>query len=179
MIQYIEDEISRLNRLIEEFLLFSKPAMPNFREVELNGMIAEAISRFEIQFNGNGITVLSEIPETSCYATGDPDLLMRAIGNVLKNAAEANERKGVVSVKAVCDDQMWILDIMDEGDGISPRDLGRIFEPFYTTRAQGTGLGLAYASQIVANHNGTITAGNRRGGPGAVFTIELPLDKRL
>ena len=179
MIRYIEDEIRRINRLIEEFLLFSKPAMPNFREVDLNGMLAEGINRFEIQFNGNETRISSDIPETPCYANGDPDLLMRAIGNVLKNAAEANERKGQVTVRVNCTEQKWILEIIDEGDGINPRDSGRIFEPFYTTRAKGTGLGLAYAAQIVANHNGVIKAENRSSSPGAVFTIELPMGRRL
>ncbi len=177
MIQYVEDEIRRLNRLIEEFLLFSKPAMPNFREVDLNGMLQEGIPRFEIQLNGCETRISSEVPETPCQAKGDPDLLMRAIGNVLKNAVEANDRKGVVSVAAGCRDGRWVLEIGDQGSGIRPEDLGRIFEPFFTTRSQGTGLGLAYASQVIANHDGSIAAENRSSGSGAVFTIELPLEE--
>ncbi|WP_373499501.1 PAS domain-containing sensor histidine kinase [Desulfococcus sp.] len=177
LVQYIEDEIRRLNRLIEEFLLFSKPAMPNFREVDLNAMLAEGISRFEIQLSGDEIGISSDIPGSPCYAGGDPDLLMRAIGNVLKNAVEANRRKGRISVRAACGDRAWVLEILDEGEGIRPPDLGRIFEPFFTTRAQGTGLGLAYAFQVIQNHHGTIRAKNRSTGRGAVFTIELPLEE--
>lgn len=175
LVQYIEDEIRRINRLIEEFLLFSKPAMPHFREVDLNAMLAEGVGRFEIQLSG-GIGISEDIPKAPCYAAADPDLLMRAIGNVLKNAVEANRNQGCVSVRAACRDRAWVLEILDEGEGIRPPDLARIFEPFFTTRAQGTGLGLAYAFQVVQNHHGTIRAENRSTGRGAVFTIELPLE---
>jgi signal transduction histidine kinase len=141
-------------------------------------MLQEGIHRFEIQLNGSEARISSEIPETPSYANGDPDLLMRAIGNVLKNAVEANDRKGIVAVGVTCRDGKWILAVGDQGKGIQPEDLERIFEPFYTTRSQGTGLGLAYASQVIANHHGSITAENGISGRGAVFTIELPLEER-
>ncbi len=174
MVEYMEDEIRRLNHLIEEFLLFARPAVPSFRECDLNGILDENIRRFEIQLNGFPIQIQSDIPETACIARADPDLLMRVFSNVLKNAVEANEKQGVIRVRVFCGKGKWCTEISDGGQGISEEHLPRIFEPFFTTRAKGTGLGLAFAAQVITAHQGSIRAENRKEG-GAAFRIEIPL----
>jgi len=176
-IVYIEDEIERLNTLIEEFLRFARPAAPVFRSVDLNAMLTENIVRFEVQLDANSIQILSDIPETPCRCEADPDLLKRAIGNLLKNAVEANDRKGVIAVKAKERDGFWQVDIQDQGPGIPPENMQKIFEPFFTTRAKGSGLGLAFASQVVTAHGGRITAENINPRPGARFMLELPVHR--
>ena len=93
--------------------------------------------------------------------------------NILKNAFEANEDKGVVRVKASCPNNVWTARIEDDGEGIKLEDINNIFKPFFTTRSKGTGLGLAYASQVINAHSGNITAENRGEG-GAVFLVEIP-----
>ncbi len=174
MILYIEDEIRRLNHLIEEFLIFARPALPTFRETDLNSMLRECIDRFEIQLSEVSIEIISDIPENPCIANADPDLLMRSVGNVLKNAIEANEQQGTVDVKAFSDKNTWHMEIRDQGPGIPEENMQKIFEPFFTTRATGTGLGLAFASQVIGAHQGKIMAENRKEG-GAVFCMEIPL----
>jgi signal transduction histidine kinase len=174
---YIEDEIQRLNQLIEDFLLFARPAVPAFREVDLNAMLHDMIVRFEVQLNGTPVEVETHIPETPCLADADPDLLTRAIGNLLKNAVEANENQGMILVQATQGQTHWAIEIEDQGPGIVPESLEVIFEPFFTTRSKGTGLGLAFASQVVFAHGGQIKGENRPNNSGARFTIELPLNR--
>lgn len=175
MVLYMEDEIIRLNKLIEDFLLFAKPAVPNFRQVDLTEMLQEQILRFEVQLNGSSVKIKNTIPKTSCYTEADPDLLMRSIGNILKNAVEANGHQGYIDVNVSCENSHWNLKIADQGTGIDKENIQKIFEPFYTTRSKGTGLGLAFVSQVIKAHDGKIWAENRTGEPGAMFHIELPL----
>jgi signal transduction histidine kinase len=104
----------------------------------------------------------------------DPDLLTRAISNVLRNAVEANGEGGKVVVTAACHRGFWTAEILDEGAGIPRENLHRIFEPFFTTRSKGTGLGLAYASQVIRYQGGAIGADNRKTG-GARFVVEIPI----
>jgi signal transduction histidine kinase len=176
-IDYIEDEIQRLNQLIEDFLLFARPAVPAFREVDLNAMLHDMIVRFEVQLNGTPAKIETHIPETPCQVDADPDLLMRAIGNLLKNANEANEHQGMIVVQATQDETHWAIEIVDQGPGIEPESLDVIFEPFFTTRSKGTGLGLAFASQVVFAHGGRIKGENRPNNSGARFIMELPLNR--
>jgi signal transduction histidine kinase len=174
---YIEDEIQRLNQLIEDFLLFARPAVPAFRKVDLNAMLHDMIVRFEVQLNGSPVRIETRIPEAPCQTDADPDLLMRAIGNILKNAVEANEDQGMVVVQVTQGEAHWVIEIEDQGPGIAPESLEVIFEPFFTTRAKGTGLGLAFASQVVFAHGGRIKGENRPNNSGARFTMELPLKR--
>ncbi|MFZ7111138.1 MAG: ATP-binding protein [Desulfatiglandales bacterium] len=175
-IVYIEDEIRRLNQLIEEFLLFARPAAPAFRSVDLNRLLREIIDRFEVQLNRSSLRILADIPDASCRMDVDPDLLTRAVGNVLKNAVEANGRQGTIDVRACQEEGNWKVEIQDQGSGIEPGIEEKIFEPFFTTRSKGTGLGLAFVFQAIAAHGGEVRAENRPEGGGARFTIELPLN---
>jgi signal transduction histidine kinase len=178
LIEYIEEEIQRINRLIEDFLSFAKPAKPSFRVVDANGMLKDCIDRFgrmdttkEIQFKGH-------IPEDSCLSYLDPDLFRRAIDNILKNAVEACSGCGVIFVDAACMEEVWRLDISDDGCGIAENMKDKIFNPFVTTRAKGTGLGLAYTAQVISAHSGTIAVENRNSN-GTRFRIEIPREPKM
>lgn len=178
LIVYIEEEIQRINGLIEDFLSFAKPAKPSFRVVDANGMLRDCIERFgrmdttkEIQFKGH-------IPEISCLSYLDPDLFRRAIDNILKNAVEACSGCGVIFVDAACMNEVWRVDIADDGCGIAEDMTDKIFNPFVTTRAKGTGLGLAYTVQVISAHSGTIAVENRN-PKGARFRIEIPREPKM
>ncbi len=173
MIEYIDDEVKRLNRLIEDFLLFAKPATPNFRTVDLNQMLHTAINRFCIRIANSDVEIKASIEETPCIAQADPDLLNRAVDNVLKNAFEADENQGTIDIRTLRNENEWSVQIADQGGGVDTNNMEKIFEPFFTTRSKGTGLGLAFASQVVKSHGGAISARNSDNG-GAVFTITIP-----
>ncbi len=174
MVAFIEDEIRRLNRLIEDFLRFARPMKPNFYETDLNHIVRSLLERFDLLVRNSEVVIESDIPDDPAPATADSDLLVRALGNVFKNGCEAAGPKGVVSARAYIADDFWTIEIMDSGDGIPSEELSKIFEPFFSTRASGTGLGLAFTRQVVRAHGGNVQARNAESG-GAVFTIEIPL----
>ena len=174
MVFYIEDEIMRLNRLIGDFLVFARPSAPSFCRTDLNALLREIVTRFELQKTGTPCEIRAHIPSDPCYANVDPDLLIRAIGNVIKNAFEANGDNCVVQVTAARLADTWRAEIADDGEGIVPDNIDKIFNPFFTTRAKGAGLGLAYASQAIRTHGGVISAENRMEG-GALFRVEIPV----
>jgi signal transduction histidine kinase len=176
MVFYIEDEIQRLNRLIGDFLAFARPVEPSFCQTDLNALMQEIVTRFELQVAGTPCDIRSDIPSAPCYACADPDLIIRAIGNVIKNAFEANGDNGVVQVTATCLADAWVMEIADDGQGIAPENVDKIFTPFFTTRAKGAGLGLAYALQAIEAHGGGISVHNRAEG-GALFRVQIPLSQ--
>lgn len=177
LVEFIEDEIRRLNRLIEDFLLFSKPSKPAFRSVDVHALIQECSTRLELQAS-EGVSVEVKIPPESQYMDIDPDLLHRAFANIIKNAIDSNGNDNLVTVNSFHKSDRWIIEISDQGCGISPENLPKIFEPFFTTRAKGTGLGLAYVSQVVQAHDGRIFVWNKM-EKGAAIRVEIPNIKRV
>jgi len=176
MVAYIEDEIVRLNKLIEAFLRFARPAKPVCREVDLSQMLTDVVERFEMIHHDRPITINLDPGNGPVVACVDRDLMVRAIGNVIKNACEAAGTDGTVTVTVSRDSasDCWRVAIADTGEGIDPAHLQAIFEPFFTTRSSGTGLGLPFAAQVVKAHGGFIIAENSPSG-GAIFTIEIPV----
>ena len=171
-LNYAEEEIVRLNELIESFLIFARPAKTNFALTDLNRLAEQVVMGFEIQYNSEDIEIRSSIPDSEFFAEADFDLLSRGINNIIKNACEANKGKGVVDISIICKGEKWTLQVRDQGNGISEDQQKKIFEPFFTTKAKGTGLGLAFADQIVKAHGGNITVENLDQG-GALFSVNL------
>ncbi len=176
MVRYMEEEIHRLNRLIEDFLMFSKPVNPVFRQTDLNETLSMCMQRFTVHAEALMIEILGDIPDEPCVANADRDLLIRVADNLIKNALESSGTETRVRVSAVFGEGVWELSIADQGIGIPEENMTRIFEPFFTTRSKGSGLGLAFASQVVKAHNGTIQARNLPDG-GACFTLRLPVSE--
>jgi signal transduction histidine kinase len=176
MMQYINDEIKRLNRLIEDFLMFARPSKPRFQLADLNQMLEHVVSMFVMQYPDEDISFRYFIPDRPFNATADTDLLSRGINNIIKNACEANNGRGVIDIRVNERDHCWILEVRDQGDGVNPKDIDKIFEPFYTTRSKGTGLGLAFARQVIRAHGGHVTVENIEAG-GALFTVTIPSGK--
>jgi len=175
MVAYMEDEIQRLNRLIEDFLAFAHPAKPMLRRVEINSLIKEIVMRFELQKAKLPVKISTDLLEEPCHVNADPDLIIRVFDNILKNAFEANGDRGSVNVSVSREGEMLYIDVKDQGGGIDPENMEKIFEPFFTTRSKGSGLGLAYAVQVLRTHGGAITAKNKGEG-GALFRVTLPVE---
>jgi signal transduction histidine kinase len=172
LMNYAEEEIVRLNTLIESFLMFSRPAKPKFEKIDLNQMLEQVVMGFEIQHNADGLKCICDIPNTPFKARVDFDLLSRGIGNIIKNACEANNGKGVVTIDVVIVQDKWQVFVTDQGKGIDDKDRQKIFEPFFTTKTTGTGLGLAFADQVIKAHGGSIRVENSNIG-GCRFCITL------
>lgn len=174
MVSYIEDEIRRLNKLIEEFLEFARPASPNFRLTNMDDLLRECVMRFELQSQDFPAIFHLDLPEQPCFVHVDPDLLTRVFSNIVKNAIEIHESECTIDISAHIIANQWVCTFKDHGPGISSDDIAKIFKPFYTTRSKGSGLGLAFVSQVIKAHNGTVSAENSE-EDGACFTLSLPI----
>lgn len=175
---YIEDEVMRLNRLINEFLMFARPVAPSFQQTDLNALLDEIVTRFDLQKSGQTREIKTRIPSDACHAQADPDMLIRAFGNIIKNAFDINGDDCVVWVTADLQHGTWVAEIADNGAGIAIEHMTKVFNPFFTTRSKGAGLGLAYTSRAIEAHGGVIRASNRPEG-GARFRVEIPLSSSV
>lgn len=174
MVDYIEDEIRRLNALIEDFLLFARPAKPAFRRVDLNGLVRDIVDRFWLQCGDSPVAILPNIPDGPFELMADPDLITRGLNNIIRNALDASGVEGEIQVSVDRNESRWAVEINDQGTGIPVSEIDKVFDPFFTTKSGGTGLGLAFSVQVAKAHGGTITVANGEKG-GAVFTFSLPL----
>ncbi|THB75165.1 MAG: sensor histidine kinase [Desulfobacteraceae bacterium] len=174
MSQYIEDEILRLNRLIEDFLLFAKPGNIVFSNVHSDHFLEMLKDRCAMLYEKSPVPIDFDMSEQSNTIRADSSLLIRVFDNIIKNSVEASPENGTVVVRSYSEAGTWFVDIIDQGLGIEKGIEKQIFDPFFTTKSKGTGLGLALAHQIVKAHNGIMYAGNSDTG-GAVFTIGIPI----
>lgn len=176
MIEYVDDEVMRLDKLIQDFLELSRPRPLSFNEVNLYQMLSDIVERMNLEWKPKGIDIKLKIQdnETDFTVQADEDLLTRAVSNIIKNACEASSQHHgpVVKVELSKNDNETVIRVIDTGKGIKQKDMNRIFEPFFTTRAEGTGLGLAFAKRIIEAHMGQITVESEK-GKGTVFTVLL------
>ena len=178
LLNYTEEELARLNTLIESFLMFSRPTKPRLVYADLNQVVEQVVTGFKLQYDSNGLRLNHRIPREECIALVDADLFSRVLSNIIRNACDASMDKGVIDIEVKIDPLFWMVFVRDYGKGINKESLAKLFEPFYTTKAKGTGLGLAFAEQVVKAHGGTITARNHE-LMGAVFCVKIPLEHKI
>jgi two-component system OmpR family sensor kinase len=177
----IERESVRMDQLVGELLTLARletaAALPALDDIGIADMVAEigADAAFEAASQGRRVTVAGT---TAAQVRGAPDLLWRAIDNVVRNAIKHSPRGGVVEIVLGDAAGQALLRVRDRGPGVDSADLDTIFEPFYRSHPgaanlDGHGLGLAIARRVIDAHGGTITAANRDGG-GLDVTIALP-----
>jgi signal transduction histidine kinase len=173
-VQGIREETEALGQVVTNFLNFAKPAELMLSPVDV-GVLAERAAdeiRGEARARGGDVTVQGQFG----IVEGDEVLLRQAFSNLCRNALEACV--GVpprIVVEGTPDAAgMLRVNVTDNGPGVDPAVATRIFRPFFTTKARGTGLGLALVQKIVVTHNGRVTAANAEGG-GASLTVTLPL----
>jgi two-component system NtrC family sensor kinase len=132
---------------------------------------------FRHQLERAGCALRLELAGDLPEFVGDPSEWRQVAFNLLKNAMEASPAGSTVTVRAAHASGTITVEVLDEGRGIAPEHLDRIFEPFFTSKApgKGTGLGLAIVHRIVTDHGGSVHAGNRADRAGACFRIEIPV----
>jgi signal transduction histidine kinase len=168
--EVLNAETERLERLAREFADFGRMPEGPQSEVDLAELLEEL-----------GRTAVPETVEVRVATNGGPRVLMghydplrRAFSNLLRNASEAMGGRGQIDVTCTARDRTILVAVADHGPGI-PQDLRhRVFEPYFTTKNDGTGLGLALVRQTVDAHRGTIAVGETLGG-GATFTLVFPI----
>ena len=169
-------EISNLKTIIGRFSEFSKMPHPQLQAVQVNEVVRGVVKLFQAQLQAPGrepIVCKLELDENLGTTVADPDLLHRALSNLVLNAMDAMPNGGTLTLRTRPDHEKVILEVSDSGTGMTREECERIFTPYYTSKQHGTGLGLAIVQSVVSDHGGRISVRSEP-GRGTTFVIELP-----
>ncbi len=156
----IVEESTRLNHIITDFLKFARPAEPNRQPCALNQIILKNLHYLEPEIQDQGYSIQTQLDPDLPELQADAEMLYQAFLNLLINALQAMPAGGFLRIQTVAKADTVILHIEDEGEGISPDVQEKIWDPFFTTKEKGTGLGLGIVRNIIRAHNGTIAMAN-------------------
>jgi len=171
----ILEEVDQLRRLVGEFSEFARLPAPERRTVGVGELLDGVVELFRAE---PGLRIGRRREGGPVELELDPDQIARALKNIVGNAVEAlrdlPEERRRIEVRSDTTGDPVEITVSDDGPGFDAESVGRVFEPYFTTKREGTGLGMAIAARIVAGHGGWMTAGNREGG-GAEVVIRLPI----
>ncbi|HXV76176.1 MAG TPA: ATP-binding protein, partial [Candidatus Polarisedimenticolaceae bacterium] len=166
-------QIDRLNRTVEDLLLFSRRSSLRPVPSDLHAVIDSVIGVVQGAADARRLEVVRDFSPRIGNVTVDPEQIQQVLFNIIINAAQVMDYAGQMTIRTRLVDHSVVVCVRDSGPGIPPECLTQVFEPFYTTRAQGNGLGLAIVKKIVHSHDGTVEARNHP-ELGAEFEIRLP-----
>jgi PAS domain S-box-containing protein len=170
-------EIDRLDYIITQFLHAIRPTPPQFKLASLNEVVSKTLATLKPELENRGLNLKTRFAHQLPLTPIDGTQIQQVLVNLVKNAIQAMTRGGTLTVQTgEGSDAVWVS-VADTGGGIPEEQLNRIFEPFYTTKKKGTGLGLMIVQRIVRAHNGHIEVDSQV-GRGTTFRIWLPLHER-
>ncbi len=175
-LQIIQKECRRLNRLLTNFLSFAKPREPEFATVQLEQVFDSVIALAKHAIRRNEIVFRKEIDEAVAELECDSEQLTQILLNLTINAIQAMPEGGEIRLAAHRQGGHAVIEVRDQGMGISEENLEKIFDPFFTTKESGTGLGLPVAHQIAARQGGVLSAA-KNPDQGMTFSLEIPLSR--
>ena len=173
----VTEEIERLNRIVVDFLFAVRPMEMELRESDPAQLLRDVAEFISPECEQAGIEVDLDIPDDVPAIPLDKRFMKQAILNLAKNAMSAMRSGGRLGFSLSAGDELVRIAVSDTGTGMSPEVLSRIFEPYYTTKETGTGLGLTITFKIVREHRGEISV-NSMPGKGSVFTISIPVPQK-
>jgi two-component system, sporulation sensor kinase E len=172
-------EISRLDSIVTQFLRAIRPSKPQLQPENINTIVDETVRFFAPEIEDREIVVKQELRSDLPLLQLDRDQMKQAFYNVMKNSFEAMSRHGLLLIRTDRDDTHVLITFKDTGGGMSAEHMSRIFEPYFTTKDTGTGLGLLIVRRIVREHGGELSIASTE-GKGLTLTIRLPyVDKRV
>jgi signal transduction histidine kinase len=177
MLAAISREVDRLNAVTEHYLSFARASRAGVEVLELDELVSGLLDFLAPELAAGAVTAARELAGDLPPIRGDEGRLRGAILNLVRNAREAMPGGGRITVRTRPFEGGVEVQVEDSGGGIPPGDLPRIFEPFYSTKERGTGLGLAFTQQVVEEHGGTIQCQSTV-GRGTVFTLRFPAAPR-
>jgi signal transduction histidine kinase len=177
LVDKIVDTINHLNSRVEQILGFARPVNLTPRPGNLNLIVKDVLELLRPQIIANKIEVRLSLCEQTASATIDESSMRGALMNLILNAIEAMPQGGSLSIASDATEETVRIKITDTGRGISEEEAKNIFEPFYTTKEQGLGLGMPYAGKIIEQHGGTISL-NSSLGEGTTITVALPAARK-
>jgi signal transduction histidine kinase len=172
-IDICRDEINRLDSIVSQFLRAIRPSRPQLRPENINTIVEETVRFFSAEIEARDIVVETELHSDLPLLQLDRDQMKQAFYNVIKNSFEAMKRRGILRIRTDRDESHVRVSFIDNGGGMSAEALSHVFEPYYTTKATGTGLGLLIVRRIVREHGGELAIESTE-GKGLTLTIRLP-----
>ena len=174
MAGFISSEVDRSNSLVTRFLDFVRPLQLRLAPADLAQVLDRAVAMVERDAASRQITVYKNYSPGIPPFPLDAELMERVFHNLLLNAAQATDAGGAITVKTRVVEENAEISVIDRGHGIDPNLINTIFNPFFTTKPEGVGLGLAIVSKIVEQHGGKIAVESEPGN-GSIFRVDLPM----
>jgi signal transduction histidine kinase len=175
LITSIKHEIQRLNKLVGDFLDYGRPLRLNLQEADMGSLINEVIVLIKAKAEKDGIKIHCQYEELPKLFL-DPELIKTCIFNIVLNAFQAMPARGDLIVSTKVSDNMASIIIKDTGIGIAKENLSKLFDPFFSTKSTGLGLGLVMTKRVVEEHGGKVDFQSIE-GKGSTVTITLPINK--
>lgn len=170
----IDKELNRINEIVNEFLILGKPSPVKTDKIDMRNIITELVPLIEYEASRNKHKLNILIPEDPLYIKASKDQMKQVLLNISKNALESMTKNGAITIELqqVCNEVC--LSVSDKGHGISPKQMKRIFQPFYTSKETGTGLGLVICKRIIESMDGKIELKSKL-NEGTTIMIKLPI----
>ncbi len=178
-INVARSEIARLDSIVTQFLRAIRPSRPQLHPENINAIVEETVRFFAPEIQERDVVIEQELRSDLPPLQIDRGQMKQALYNVIKNSLEAMKRRGILRIHTDMNDTQVLIRFIDTGGGMSAEDLSRVFEPYFTTKPSGTGLGLFIVRRIVREHGGELSIESSE-GKGLTLTIRLPyIDKRV
>jgi signal transduction histidine kinase len=174
-LEIIESEIQRLDRVVQTLVDFSRPVELQLKEQDLRRVVSAVLMLASAELETRNVHVTSDLPDRPVMAKVDADLLKQALLNVVLNGAQAMAEGGKLEVRLAEDGRMALLSVHDQGGGIPDEVRDKIFDLYFTTKKDGSGIGLAMTYRIVELHNGSIEVESDAIN-GTTFVLRFPLN---
>ena len=180
IVEQLQVASNKIESVIKRVMDFSKPSAPKMILTDINASVEEAIKLSSVTLRQNTIKIEKSLAQDLPHCYADPHLIEQLILNLMSNAAKAMKNTSsskMIEVKTFSENNILSIQVSDSGPGVPLELRDKIFNPFFTTKEDGSGIGLNIAKRIVADHHGSILLNSSKWG-GAEFTVELPIDKR-
>lgn len=173
----VNEEVERLNGIIVDFLFAVRPMDTHLENKNLNNFLYNVIDLVHFELEQKNISLIIDLSDVAPLIPVDEKYLKQAILNIIKNGVEAMPDGGNLEITTIIEGTYFAINISDNGSGISEENMAKIFEPYYTSKDFGSGLGLTLVYKIIKEHGGEITL-NSREGKGTTFSILLPIPQK-
>jgi len=177
LVRVARSEVERLDTIISQFLRAIRPSKPVLMPEQPTEVLQETLKLLKTEFENRRIAVSVDIPDAMPLVHLDRSQIKQVFFNLIKNALEAMPDGGSLKIVFGVGDVYVDISFIDTGKGIAPDELGRVFDPYHTTKAKGSGLGLMIVQRIIEEHGGEIELSSKP-GEGTCFKIRLPRSER-
>lgn len=177
LVHVARTEVKRLHLTITQFLRAIRPTPPQLESCQITDVLKETLAFMKQEIENRDIVTELKCPEPVPKISVDRNQIKQAFFNLIKNALQAMSKEGLLTISVFNNDRVVGISFQDTGVGIAPDEFSRLFEPYHTTKPQGSGLGLMIVQRIIQNHGGEIEVHSRQ-TRGTTITLLLPLDQR-